>query len=116
MPIYEYKRPDGTTFEVIQKFSDDPLTKDPDTGEPVERVYTAPAIHFKGSGFHNTDYGSNRRPKAGSGSSEAPASSGDSSSSSAKKPDSKSSSKDSAGSGGKDAGSSSSSSASKSSD
>jgi putative FmdB family regulatory protein len=67
MPIYEYKRPDGTTFEVIQKFSDDPLTKDPDTGVPVERVYTAPAIHFKGSGFHNTDYGSKRRPPSGSG-------------------------------------------------
>jgi putative FmdB family regulatory protein len=67
MPIYEYRREDGSTFEVIQKFSDDALTKDPDTGKPVERVYTAPAIHFKGSGFHNTDYGSNRRPKAGSG-------------------------------------------------
>jgi putative FmdB family regulatory protein len=67
MPIYEYRRPDGTTFEVIQKFSDDPLTKDPETGVPVERVYTAPAIHFKGSGFHNTDYGSNRRAKAGQG-------------------------------------------------
>ncbi|MGH2907209.1 MAG: FmdB family zinc ribbon protein [Solirubrobacterales bacterium] len=67
MPIYEYKRADGSTFEVIQKFSDDPLTKDPETGEPVERVYTAPAIHFKGSGFHNTDYSSNRRPKSGDG-------------------------------------------------
>lgn len=71
MPIYEYRRADGSTFEVIQKFADDPLTKDPDTGKPVERVYSAPAIHFKGSGFHNTDYGSNRRAKAGgSGSSE----------------------------------------------
>lgn len=67
MPIYEYRRPDGTTFEVIQKFTDDPLTKDPETGVPVERVYTAPAIHFKGSGFHNTDYSSNRRAKAGQG-------------------------------------------------
>ncbi|MBO9531622.1 MAG: zinc ribbon domain-containing protein [Solirubrobacteraceae bacterium] len=61
MPIYEYRRPDGTTFEVIQKFSDDPLTVDPDTGVPVERVLSAPAIHFKGSGFHNTDYGTRRR-------------------------------------------------------
>lgn len=67
MPIYEYRREDGTTFEVIQKFTDDPLTKDPETGQPVERVYTAPAIHFKGSGFHNTDYSSNRRAKAGQG-------------------------------------------------
>jgi putative FmdB family regulatory protein len=61
MPIYEYRRPDGTTFEVIQKFSDDALSVDPDTGVPVERVLSAPAIHFKGSGFHNTDYGTKRR-------------------------------------------------------
>ncbi|MTD46533.1 zinc ribbon domain-containing protein [Conexibacter sp. W3-3-2] len=61
MPIYEYRRPDGSTFEVIQKFSDDALTKDPETGVPVERVLHAPAIHFKGKGFHNTDYGTRRR-------------------------------------------------------
>lgn len=67
MPIYEYRRKDGSTFEVIQKFSDDALTKDPETGEPVERVYSAPAIHFKGSGFHNTDYSSSRRARAGGG-------------------------------------------------
>jgi putative FmdB family regulatory protein len=80
MPIYEYRRADGSTFEVIQKFTDDPLTKDPDTGKPVERVYSAPAIHFKGSGFHNTDYGSSRRPKSGgSGSSESASDSGSSS-------------------------------------
>lgn len=65
MPIYEYRRADGSTFEVIQKFTDEPLTKDPETGQAVERVYSAPAIHFKGSGFHNTDYSSNRRAKAG---------------------------------------------------
>ena len=35
MPIYEYRRADGTTFEVMQKFSDDPLTHDPETGDPV---------------------------------------------------------------------------------
>jgi putative FmdB family regulatory protein len=67
MPIYEYRRKDGTTFEVIQKFSDDPLTTDPETGDPVERVYSAPAIHFKGSGFHNTDYSSGRRARSGAG-------------------------------------------------
>ncbi|MES1194044.1 MAG: zinc ribbon domain-containing protein [Solirubrobacterales bacterium] len=89
MPIYEYRRPDGTTFEVIQKFSDDPLTKDPETGVPVERVYTAPAIHFKGSGFHNTDYSSNRRAKAGQG---APDESGGSSSGSSESKSSESSS------------------------
>lgn len=67
MPIYEYRRRDGSTFEVIQKFSDDPLEVDPESGEPVERVYSAPAIHFKGSGFHNTDYSSSRRSKSGGG-------------------------------------------------
>jgi putative FmdB family regulatory protein len=61
MPIYEYRRPDGTTFEVMQKMSDPALTHDPDTGEPVERVFTPIAIHFKGKGFHNTDYGTRKR-------------------------------------------------------
>src|SRR5688500_14110964 len=61
MPIYEYRRQDGTTFEVMQKFSDPPLTEDPETGEPVERVFRPPAIHFKGKGFHNTDYGTRKR-------------------------------------------------------
>lgn len=61
MPIYEYRRPDGTTFEVMQSFTDDTLTKDPETGVPVEKVLHAPAIHFKGKGFHNTDYGTRRR-------------------------------------------------------
>jgi len=79
MPIYEYRRPDGTTFEVLQKFSDDALTHDPDTGVPVERVLSAPAIHFKGSGFHNTDYGTKKRPVGGSdgGSGDAKAGAGD---------------------------------------
>jgi putative FmdB family regulatory protein len=57
MPIYEYRRPDGTTFEVLQKFSDDALTHDPDSGVPVVRVLHAPAIHFKGSGFYANDVG-----------------------------------------------------------
>jgi len=63
MPIYEYRRPDGTTFEVQQSFSDGPLTHDPDTGVPVERVLHAPAVHFKGKGFYNTDYGTRRRQR-----------------------------------------------------
>ncbi len=61
MPIYEYRRPDGTTFDVMQSFAEDALTHDPDTGVPVARVMHAPAIHFKGSGFHNTDYGTRKR-------------------------------------------------------
>jgi putative FmdB family regulatory protein len=61
MPIYEYRRPDGTTFEVMQKMTEDALTHDPETGVPVERVFHPVAVHFKGKGFYNTDYGTKRR-------------------------------------------------------
>jgi putative FmdB family regulatory protein len=61
MPIYEYRRPDGTTFELRQSFSEDALTVDPETGVPVQRVLHAPAVHFKGKGFYNTDYGTRNR-------------------------------------------------------
>ena len=63
MPIYEYRREDGTRFELIQSMSEDPLTVDPETGQKVERVLHAPAVHFKGSGFYNTDYGTKRRAR-----------------------------------------------------
>jgi len=63
MPIYEYRRPDGTTFEILQSFSDEALTKDPVTGVRVERVLHAPALHFKGKGFYNTDYGTRNRQR-----------------------------------------------------
>lgn len=70
MPIYEYKRPDGSTFEVLQAFTDKPLERDPDTGVPVERVLHAPAVHFKGKGFYNTDYGTRKRQREKSASGE----------------------------------------------
>jgi putative FmdB family regulatory protein len=57
MPIYEYKCEKGHVFDVIQKFSDEPLTECQECGAPAVRVLHSPAIHFKGSGFHNTDYG-----------------------------------------------------------
>jgi predicted nucleic acid-binding Zn ribbon protein len=63
MPIYEYRRPDGTTFELQQAFSDDALSVDPETGVPVARVLHAPAVHFKGKGFYNTDYGTRNRQR-----------------------------------------------------
>jgi putative FmdB family regulatory protein len=84
MPTYEYRRPDGTTFEVQQSFSEDSLTEDPDTGVPVQRVLHAPAVHFKGKGFYNTDYGTRKRQRetaaSGEGSSSGDSSSGGSSS------------------------------------
>jgi putative FmdB family regulatory protein len=89
MPIYEYRRPDGTTFELRQTFADEPLTSDPETGVPVERVLHAPAVHFKGKGFYNTDYGTRNRQResAAEKSSEAKAAAADSSSSSNGKAD-----------------------------
>jgi putative FmdB family regulatory protein len=83
MPIYEYRRPDGSTFEVQQSFSDDTLTVDPESGVPVERVLHAPAVHFKGKGFYNTDYGTRKRQRenAASSDSSSSGSSGESSSS-----------------------------------
>jgi putative FmdB family regulatory protein len=63
MPIYEYRRPDGSTFELLQSITDEPLTTDPETGLPVQRVLHAPAVHFKGSGFYNTDYGTRKRQR-----------------------------------------------------
>ena len=63
MPIYEYRRPDGTKFEIRQSFSEAPLATDPDTGVPVERVLHPPAVHFKGKGFYNADYGTRNRER-----------------------------------------------------
>jgi putative FmdB family regulatory protein len=88
MPIYEYRRPDGTTFELLQSFADDPLTHDPETGVPVERVLHAPAVHFKGSGFYNTDYGTRKRAREKDSSSSSSSSSSSDNGSSTSKPDS----------------------------
>ena len=82
MPIYEYRRPDGTTFEVMQSFSDPALSVDPDTGARVERVLHAPALHFKGKGFYNTDYGTRARQRETAAAAEGSAAEGSSDSSS----------------------------------
>lgn len=63
MPIYEYRCRKGHTFEVMQRFSDDPITTCEVCGAPVERVYHPVAVHFKGSGFYNTDYGTRKRAR-----------------------------------------------------
>lgn len=65
MPIYEYKCANGHVFDVIQRMSDEPLTKCQECGAPAERVLHPVAIHFKGSGFHNTDYGKKKTVPAG---------------------------------------------------
>ncbi len=68
MPIYEYKCANGHVFDVIQKMSDDPLGECQECGAAAERVLHPVAIHFKGSGFHNTDYGKKKAVPSGGGS------------------------------------------------
>src|SRR3954447_12729223 len=63
MPIYEYKCDKGHVFEVMQKMTDDPVKKCPECGAKVQRVFHPVAVHFKGSGFYNTDYGTKRRAR-----------------------------------------------------
>lgn len=90
MPIYEYKCTNGHVFDVIQKMSDEALTECQECGAPAERVLHPVAIHFKGSGFHNTDYGKKKTGASSEGSKESKES-GDSGSSDSKSSDSKSS-------------------------
>ncbi len=57
MPLYEYKcQSCGTIFEVIQKFSDEPLKVHDGCGGAVERLLSPPAFQFKGTGWYVTDY------------------------------------------------------------
>jgi putative FmdB family regulatory protein len=81
VPIYEYKCDNGHVFDVMQKMSEESLTECVECGAPAHRVLTAPAVHFKGSGFYNTDYGK-RKGGGSNGSSSENSSSSDSSGSS----------------------------------
>ncbi len=93
MPIYEYKCENGHVFDVIQRMTDEPLSECQECGAPAERVLHPVAVHFKGSGFYNTDYGKKKKGGANGASSEG---SGESKSSDSK---SESKSSDSKGSG-----------------
>jgi len=63
MPIYEYRCENGHTFEVMQRMTDDPVAVCQTCEAPVQRVFHPVAVHFKGSGFYNTDYGTKKRGK-----------------------------------------------------
>ena len=66
MPLYEYEcTACGHRFELLQKFSDDPAKVCVRCGEPVNRLFSRSAVHFKGTGWYATDY-----PKKGSASSD----------------------------------------------
>jgi putative FmdB family regulatory protein len=57
MPLYEYQCDKcGHRFEVIQKYSDPPIAVCPKCGGEVHKLFSSPAIQFKGSGFYITDY------------------------------------------------------------
>jgi putative FmdB family regulatory protein len=82
MPIYEYRCPNGHTFELFQRMSDPPPSEcQICAAAPVEKVLYPAAIHFKGSGFYSTDYGRGGRKKDSSADGDKPPDKGD------KKPD-----------------------------
>jgi putative FmdB family regulatory protein len=68
MPLYEYEcEVCGKRFERIHKFSDPPIAVCVHCGKsPVRKLFSSPAIQFKGSGFYITDYAKKSSPDAGS--------------------------------------------------
>jgi len=68
MPVYTYRREDGTTFDLRQSFNDDALTIDPSNGQKVVRVIQGTSIIFKGSGFYVNDSKGANKATATSGS------------------------------------------------
>jgi putative FmdB family regulatory protein len=65
MPTYEYEcLKCGHTFELMRSFSDAPVSKCTECRGKVRKLFSAPAIIFKGKGFHCTDYKSNGAPKS----------------------------------------------------
>ena len=107
MPLYEYSCPQCGRFELIRKFSDAPVAICPTCGKDVQKLPSAPAIQFKGTGWYITDYsrkslGSEGGPKgdysasttsATSGASDGPPSAGSAKDSTASKSSEKTPSK-----------------------
>jgi putative FmdB family regulatory protein len=70
VPTYQYActNPDGKhQFEVVQSFTDAPVSECPECGSPVRKIYGSVGVVFKGSGFYRTD--SRSTASSGSGSS-----------------------------------------------
>ena len=66
MPIYEYLcHSCGKKFEVLQKFSDEPLLLHPECGGKVEKLISTSALQFKGSGWYVNDYAKGATSKPG---------------------------------------------------
>ena len=100
MPIYEYRCENGHLFEVMQKITDDPGTVCEVCEASVQRVFHPVAVHFKGSGFYNTDYGTSKRKREEAAKGGSDASDGKKADGAATKPSSSDSSSPSSGSGG----------------
>jgi len=65
MALYEYQcEKCGESFEVIQKFSDEPLTTHEKCGGKVQRLISTSALQFKGSGWYVTDYAKSSKPES----------------------------------------------------
>jgi putative FmdB family regulatory protein len=67
LPLYEYQCPKCGRFELIRKFSDPALTTCPTCGSEVQKLFSAPAIQFKGTGWYITDYARKSDGKGGKG-------------------------------------------------
>jgi putative FmdB family regulatory protein len=67
LPLYEYQCPKCGRFELIHKFSDAPLSTCPTCGSEVQKLPSAPAIQFKGTGWYITDYARKGAGKDGKG-------------------------------------------------
>jgi len=81
MPLYEYQCEKCGRFERIVKFSDPPLGACPTCGGTVQKLFSSPAIQFKGSGFYITDYAKKSSPDSSGSKSSSDKSSSDKSSS-----------------------------------
>jgi putative FmdB family regulatory protein len=72
MPTYEYAcKKCGEHLEVVQSFKDDPLTKCPNCGGQLRKVFGNVGIVFKGSGFYKTDSRPAAKSESGASSSSA---------------------------------------------
>jgi putative FmdB family regulatory protein len=91
VPLYEYQCETCGRFELIRKFSDEPVTACPTCGKPVQKLLSAPAIQFKGTGWYITDYA--RKNSTGAGKSDGAPATSDSSKSDSSKGDTKDSGK-----------------------
>jgi putative FmdB family regulatory protein len=90
VPLYEYQCPKCGRFELIRKFSDEPLTICPTCGNEIQKLASAPAFHLKGTGWYVTDYAKKSGAGASSEGNSGEGKSGESKSGESKSGDSKS--------------------------